>query len=98
MMKIQTVALALALGFALAAPFGAAQAQSSQAQSTDAAYCQALTDNYRTYVQDQNEHRPATPNVGVNEAIAQCQAGNAAGIPVLEKALTNAAVTLPSRG
>ncbi len=93
MMKIQTVALALGLGLALAVPFGAAQAQ-----STDAAYCQALTDNYRTYVQDQNEHRPAAPNVGVNAAIAQCQAGNAAGIPVIEKALTNAAVTLPPRG
>lgn len=89
MMKIQTVTLALALVL----PFAAAQAQ-----STDAAYCQALTDNYRTYVQDQNEHRPAAPNAGVNAAIAQCQAGNAAGIPVLEKALTNAAVTLPPRG
>ena len=90
-MKIQTVYIAL--GVALVLPFGAAQAQSN-----NDTYCQALADSYTTYVQDQNEHRPATPNVGVNEAIAQCQAGDAAGIPVLEKALTNAAVTLPPRG
>jgi hypothetical protein len=90
-MKNQIATLATLLVFAL--PFGAAHAQ-----SPDAAYCQALTDQYTTYVADQNEHRPAPANVGVTAAIAQCKAGDTAGIPVLEKALTNASVALPSRG
>jgi hypothetical protein len=90
-MKTQTVYLAL--GLALALPFGAAQAQ-----SPDAAYCQALTASYTTYVRDQNDHRPSTLNVGVTEAIARCQAGDTSGIPTIEQALTNAAITLPPRG
>jgi hypothetical protein len=98
-MKNQIASLAALLVLGL--PFGAAQAQSlaqSQASSTDAAYCQALTDKYTTYVADPNEHRPAPANVGVTAAIAECKAGNAAGIPALEKALTNAGVALPSHG
>ena len=94
-MKNQIASLAALLVLGL--PFGAAQAQ-SQASSTDAAYCQALTDKYTTYVADPNEHRPAPANVGVTAAIAQCKAGSAAGIPALEKALTNAGVALPSHG
>jgi hypothetical protein len=93
-MKNQIASLAALLVFGL--PFGA-HAQ-TQASSTDAAYCQALTDKYTTYVADPNEHRPAPANVGVTAAIAQCKAGNAAGIPALEKALTNAGVALPSHG
>lgn len=83
----------LATLFVLALPLGTAHAQ-----SPDAAYCQALTDKYTTYVADQNEHRPAPANVGVTAAIAQCKAGNMAGIPVLERALTDAQVALPTRG
>jgi hypothetical protein len=91
-MKIQNVCFAL--GLALALPMGAAQAQ-----SPDAAYCQALTDKYTTYVYDPNSHRPMPANVGVTVAIAKCGEGDtAAGIPTLEKALTDAGVALPSRG
>ena len=91
-MKIQIACIAL--GLALALPQGAAQAQSA-----DAAYCQALTDKYTTYVADRGARRPMTVNVGVAAAIAKCDEGNtAAGIPVLEKALTNAGVALPSHG
>ncbi len=91
-MRNQIASLAALLVYAL--PFGAAHAQSA-----DAAYCQALTDRYTTYVADQNEHRPAPANVGVTAAIAQCKAGDTAGgIPALEKALTNAGVALPPRG
>ena len=51
-----------------------------------------------TYVNDPNSRNPAPANVGVQVAIAQCQSGNtAAGIPVLEKTLTNARFTLPRR-
>ena len=91
-MKNQIASLVTLLVFAL--PFGTAHAQSA-----DAAYCQALTDKYTTYVADQNGHRPAAANVGVTAAIAQCKAGDtAAGIPALEKALNNARVALPSHG
>jgi hypothetical protein len=91
-MKNQIASLATLLVLTL--PVGAAHAQSA-----DAAYCQALTDKYTTYVADQNEHRPAPANVGVTAAIAQCGEGNtAAGIPALERALTDAGVALPSRG
>jgi len=95
-MKNQIASLATLL--ALALPFGAAHAQPN-ATSADAAYCQALTDRYTTYVADPNEHRSAPANVGVTAAIAKCAAGDtAAGIPALEKALTNAGVALPSHG
>ena len=95
-MKNQITILAALLVLAL--PFGGAHAQ-SKVQSADAAYCQALTDTYTTYVYDQNARRKMGPNVGVTAAIAQCKAGDtAAGIPALEKALTDARVALPARG
>jgi len=95
-MKIQIASLAtlLVLGLSL----GTAQAQ-SPVQSADAAYCQALTDKYTTYVYDPNSHRPMPANVGVSVAIAKCGEGDtAAGIPALERALTDAGVALPSHG
>lgn len=63
------------------------------AQSADAKYCRALTDSYReTYSRSQN------PVAEVPMAIAKCEAGDTAtGIPILEKALRDAKVTLPSR-
>jgi len=100
-MKIQTARLTfgLALGAAFALPIAVVHAQSSKMPMTDRQYCQSLTDNYTTYVNDPNSRRPAPANVSVQSAIAQCQAGNtAAGIPVLEKALVNAGFTLPARG
>jgi hypothetical protein len=60
-------------------------------QSADVKYCQSLADLYRT-TNKQNM------DANVPEAINQCNNGNtAAGIPVLEKALTDAKVTLPPR-
>ena len=89
-MKFRTACLALGVAFAL--PLG-----SAHAQSTDAQYCQSLADRYTTYVNDPNSRNPAPANAAVQAAIAQCQAGNtAAGIPVLEKTLTNAGFSLPS--
>ena len=64
------------------------------AQSNDAKYCKALSDTYRKTLA-----REATPRAEVPVAIAKCEAGDtAAGIPVvLEKAPTDAKVTLPPR-
>jgi hypothetical protein len=60
-------------------------------QSTDAAYCKQLSDLWRSTNQQNT-------NAAVPEAMSQCSKGNtAAGIPVLEKALTDARVTLPKR-
>jgi hypothetical protein len=69
----------------LALPFAA------MAAMTDAQYCEALGVEYRKL------NTQATSGAQA-DAIAQCKAGNtAAGIPVLEKALKDGKVTLPSR-
>ncbi len=63
------------------------------AQSADAKYCATLTKLYRATVP---QHSAAMNTVPA--AIAKCEAGDyAVGIPVLEKALTNAKVKLPAR-
>ena len=60
-------------------------------QSADAKYCQSLADLYRTTKRQNMDAK-------VPEAISQCNKGNtAAGIPVLEQALTDAKVALPPR-
>jgi hypothetical protein len=60
-------------------------------QSADAKYCQSLANLYRSLNQQNTD-------ANVPEAINQCNQGNtAAGIPVLEKVLTDAKVTLPPR-
>jgi hypothetical protein len=71
----------------LAVPFAAI------AQSTDAAYCETLSKLYAKEVGS----NPASGDVPM--AVAKCKAGDtAAGIPVLEKALKDAKVSLPPRG
>ena len=70
----------------LALPFAAV------AQSSDAAYCETLS---RLYAREVGSN-PGSGDVPI--AVAQCKAGNtAAGIPVLEKALKDAKVSLPPR-
>ena len=63
------------------------------AQSSDAAYCKVLSETVRSTIP-----KSQSPTVSVPVAIAKCATGDtAAGIPVLEQALRNAQVTLPSR-
>ena len=60
-------------------------------QSADAKYCESLSMKYREISSFQSDSAQAV-------AIAKCKAGDtAAGIPVLEKALKDAKVTLPPR-
>jgi hypothetical protein len=81
-MRILGTCLIVAMALAPFTAFG---------QSADAKYCQSLADLYRT-TNKQNM------DANVPEAINQCNKGNtAAGIPVLEKALTDAKVTLPKK-
>ena len=62
------------------------------ALADDASYCASLSKLYREV------SKGNTPNASAAEAMNQCSQGNtAAGIPVLEKALTDAKVSLPAR-
>jgi hypothetical protein len=66
--------------------------QTSDVFKDPASYCKALSDKYR-------QLRPSVAEAPVAAAIAQCEAGNySAGIPVIENALINANVPLPSPG
>lgn len=72
----------------------------ASAQGNDAAYCQALSDKYRTYVANMTSGRSPMPEpADVKVAAEQCKSGNpAAGIAVLEQKLHNAKISLPPRG
>jgi hypothetical protein len=76
----------------------------SPAQPGDLAYCQKLIDLYTTYVGSVggalggNQDRGSPADLESMVAIAQCQEGNTApAIPVLERKLRNARVTVPPR-
>jgi hypothetical protein len=70
----------------------------ASAQSNDSKYCTALSDKYNTYVlaSGGRSHNTASPDIA--NAISRCSSDAAAAIPVLEKALGDAKVSLPSRG
>jgi hypothetical protein len=71
---------------------------SAEAQADDAAYCAQLSALYRRYLGNTGEGRQF-PDVTASVAMDECQKGNtAAGIPVLEKKLSDARFTLPKRG
>ena len=62
------------------------------APTNDLAYCRAMSQLYRRNVSNSNSDSVA------GDALAKCEAGQTAvGIPVLEKLLTDAKVTLPKR-
>jgi hypothetical protein len=78
---------------ALALPFGAS------AQSSDAAYCAALIQQYQRFLTKTSGHSPNPGTVDGSVAVEQCRSGNtAAGIPVLERRLRDAGFDLPKRG
>jgi hypothetical protein len=70
---------------------------SASAQTSDADYCKALVAKYETYVVRINGRSPSPGTVDGSLAAEQCKAGNAAGIPVLERKLRDARVDLPAR-
>lgn len=77
-------AIVIAAGIAL--PFAAS------AQMSDADYCNKLSSTYRSVVMSN-----ATPDASVPEAMSKCSNDPASAIPILEKALKDNKVTLPSR-
>ena len=87
------VRLFLALGLCLSLTAEAP----AQAPADDMAYCAELTSMYRKYL-GQTSSRQTMPDAAASTAIDACQRGNtAAGIPVLEKRLTDARFSLPKR-
>jgi hypothetical protein len=89
-MKIQSLCL-IGLSLALATP--------AFAQSNDAAYCKALVGKYQALVagMGSGRHGEHDQNADAKIAIDKCNAGDTSGIPVLERELTNAKITLPQR-
>ncbi len=77
----------LFVAVALALPATAAFAQ----MAGDVGYCKALSAKYREISQG------ASPSGAAADAMASCDAKPTAGIPVLERALTDAKVSLPPR-
>jgi len=78
---------------------GLALALGGTARADDASYCKALAREYQRYVvKIDSGHTVQRGSTEASVALAQCQSGNPAGIPVLERELRNAKVELPSRG
>jgi hypothetical protein len=89
-MRLTITALITASAFAL--PFGAS------GQSSDAAYCAALIQQYQKFLIRTSGHSPNPGTVDGSVAVDQCKSGNtAAGIPVLERKLRDARIDLPKR-
>jgi hypothetical protein len=74
-------------------PFGVS------AQTSDAKYCQALSQKYEAYISSRTAGRtPGQGTVDGSVAIEQCKAGNTApAIPVLEHKPRDARIDLPPR-
>ncbi len=83
---------------ALAALIAAAVPALAMAQMDDAHYCAALTQKYQMYVSSSADRRPRPPPADVSDAMSKCSSDAQSSIPVLERALRDAQITLPSRG
>ncbi|MCA0302611.1 MAG: hypothetical protein LCH95_09395 [Proteobacteria bacterium] len=74
-----------------------AVAPGAQAQSANASYCTALVQKYEQYL-DMGSKRGRQPQSLESRAAAdKCRAGDASGIPGLEKALLDAKIDLPPK-
>jgi hypothetical protein len=78
------IAIVISAGIAL--PFAAS------AQTSDVDYCNKLSATYRSIVMGNS-----TPDATVPEAMSKCSSSPASAIPILEKALKDNKVTLPTR-
>ena len=86
-MQVMKTGLILAAGLAMGLPLAAAFAQSD-----DVSYCKQLSGLVRTVT------RGNAPSGPTADAMAQCDFNPGSGIPVLERVLTDAKVSLPPRG
>jgi hypothetical protein len=67
------------------------------AQSSDAAYCKALANQYERYLDSGLRLGVQPQSLRSKLSLAECRAGNTRGIPGLEQALRDAKVDLPAR-
>ncbi|MBS0220635.1 MAG: hypothetical protein JSR91_07830 [Proteobacteria bacterium] len=91
-MKIQS--------FGLAAALALASVSTASAQSKDVAYCQALASKYQTFLSHGSGGRHGgtnDQNANARMAADKCMKGDTSGIPVLEHALNDAKIELPTR-
>jgi hypothetical protein len=92
-MKIQSCCLVTGLVLAFASPVSA--------QGNDVTYCHALASKYQQYLAQGSGGRHGgadDQNVDARLAADKCKDGDTSGIPVLEHALKNAKIELPTRG
>jgi len=82
----------------LIAGLALATTQPSFAQSDDAKYCAELVEKYEQYVSEGAEKGAAQSPLEVEIAKGKCRSNPASSIPVMEKALKNARISLPPRG
>src|SRR5216683_1858623 len=88
----------LAASAAPLSPAVSADMPSVAARGDDAAYCAALTKQYHQYIDETVGQGGPSSAAGGSLAMAQCAAGNTKdGIPVLERKLSNAKISLPQR-
>jgi hypothetical protein len=67
------------------------------AQSNDAGYCRALVAKYEAFLDQSQKRGEAPQDVAAKVAVEKCKAGDASGIPDIEKALKDAKLDLPPR-
>jgi hypothetical protein len=82
----------------LIAGLALATTQPSFAQSNDAKYCAELVEKYEQYVSEGAEKGASQSPLEVEIAKGKCRSNPASSIPVMEKALKNARISLPPRG
>ena len=82
----------------LIAGLSLAMAQPAFAQSNDAKYCAELVEKYEQYVSEGAEKGASQSPLEVEIAKGKCGSNPASSIPVMEKALKNARISLPPRG
>jgi len=68
------------------------------AQGNDAAYCAALSEKFDSYLDTAGDKGGRATPTDVVVAQGKCKSDPALAIPVLEKALKGARLSLPSRG
>jgi hypothetical protein len=93
MTKTMNKTMTMTVGGLLAAAFLLA---AGSAQADDAAYCSALVQKYERHLVGESKNR-APASLEARQAVEQCKAGDSKGIPALEKALSNAKISLPPR-
>ena len=68
------------------------------AQAADGKYCAALSDMYETYIDSAGDKGGSATPTEVVIAIDRCKSDPGSSIPVLEKHLKAARLSLPPRG